>query len=388
MAQSKSETIEVLIVAGEASSALYAQRLLEYWKHSNLNIKAFGVGSREMEALGFEIVGRSEEMAVVGLVEVIKHYGLIRSVFLNLVELAKTRKPKVVLLLDYPDFNLRLAKVLKALGLNIVYYISPQVWAWRKSRIQQIKKYVDKMLVVLPFEKEFYLKNNVNVEFVGHPLLDEISPEFFDAGEMKMAREKFGIKQGEFCVGLMPGSRQSELSSHLTVQLEAAELLYRKNPSLKFALLVAPTFSIEKMKGQLPHYSLPLIFMKDNPMKMVSLVDAVICASGTATLVVGLLKKPMVVMYKMNPITAFMARHFVKGTAHFGLINLILGHRVATELFQSEASAVNLASELEKLIGDKNYYHEFEVELGKAHEMLGHRGATSRVAAALSEYLF
>lgn len=388
MAQSKNEPTEILIVAGEASSALYAQRLLEYWRSTNQNVHAFGVGSREMEALGFEIIGRSEEMAVVGLVEVLKHIGHIRSVFKQLVAETTKRKPKAILLLDYPDFNLRLAKALKSLGIPIVYYISPQIWAWRKSRIHQIKELVDKMLVVLPFEKEFYEKFGVKVEFVGHPLLDEINPQLFDLSARQIAREKFGLSSKDICIGLMPGSRKSELAHHLKTQIEAAEKLYQTHSNLKFALLVAPTFTIDQIKALLPASSLPLMLIKDEPMKMVSLVDAVICASGTATLVVGLMRKPMVVMYKMNPITAFWAKHFVKDTAHFGLINLILGGRVAPELFQEQANAQNIANEIEKVVGNKEKYQEVESQLGRASELLGRRGATVRVAEALKDFLF
>jgi lipid-A-disaccharide synthase len=385
--QLKSDSIDILIVAAEASSALYACRLLEYWQKSGLKVNAFGIGSRDMEALGFEIIGRSEEMAVVGVVEVVKHYGHIRTVYKKLLELAQQRRPKAVLLLDYPGFNLRLAKDLKQIGLKIVYYISPQIWAWHKSRIHEIRKYVDKMLVVLPFEEEFYRKQNVQVEFVGHPLLDEINPMLFDRAEHKTSREKFGIKSDDFCIGLMPGSRYSELTRHLKVQIETAEVLYEKHPGLKIMLLVAPTFSLAEIKAMLPPTHLPIILCKDEPMQMVSLVDAVLCASGTATLVVGLMKKPMVVMYKMNSFTAFLARHFVKGTAHFGLINLILGGRVVQEFFQGDANPKTMAEELEKIISDRNYYNEMQNKLASSHDLLGRKGATERVARALSEYL-
>jgi len=385
--QSTNDSIDILIVAAEASSALYACRLLEYWKKAGVNVRAFGIGSREMENLGVEIVGRSEELAVVGLFEVIKHAGEIRRVYNRLVELALERKPKAVLLLDYPGFNLRLAKKLKKQGLKIIYYISPQIWAWHKSRIHDIRKSVDKMLVVLPFEVDFYRGQNVEVEFVGHPLLDEINPQLFDEDEHRRSREKFGVGAGDFCVGLMPGSRYSELSRHLKVQVETAELLYDKNPRLKFMLLVAPNFSVDEIKAMLPQTHIPLILCKGEPMQMVSLVDAVLCASGTATLVVGLMKKPMVVMYKMNPMTAWLARHFVTGTAHFGLINLILNSRVVQEFFQGDANAQTMAAELQKIIDDKTYYNEIKSKLASSHELLGRKGATERVARALNTYL-
>lgn len=227
MAQSTNGDTEILIVAAEASSALYAQRLLEEWRAKDQHVKAFGIGSRAMESLGFEILGRSEELAVVGLTEVIRHYSEIKSVFEKIVSETSRRKPKIILLLDYPDFNLRLAKKLKSLNIPIVYYISPQVWAWRKSRIHTIKKLVDKMLVLLPFEKDFYKSNGVDVEFVGHPILDELSSKLFDATERNFARNRYGILPDDTWIGLMPGSRSSELKLHLDTQIEVAERLFR-----------------------------------------------------------------------------------------------------------------------------------------------------------------
>lgn len=212
------------------------------------------------------------------------------------------------------------------------------MWAWRKSRIHDIRKLVDKMLVLLPFEKDFYKQNGVDVEFVGHPLLDELKSELFNEEERQKERSKYGVLPDECWIGLMPGSRKSEIKHHLADQLSAAQILYSKNKKLKFALLVAPTFSNEDVQQLLPHYDVPLTLMQQDPLKMVSLVDIVLCASGTATLVVGLLKRPMVIMYKMNPVSAWFARLVVKGTAHFGLINLVLGKSVVPELFQGEAS--------------------------------------------------
>jgi lipid-A-disaccharide synthase len=383
----KDQPVEVLIVAAEPSSALYAQRLLEHWKKSGLKVKAFGIGSREMEALGFERLGKSEELAIVGLVEVIKHYPEIKSVFDSLISEASRRRPKAVLLLDYPDFNLRLAKKLKGLGLKVFYYISPTVWAWRKSRIKIIQKYVDKMLVLLPFEKDFYKENGVDVEFVGHPILDELSPALFDRAEINRGRSRYGVTAGEVWVGLKPGSRRSELKYHLDLQLKVAERMYAADRSLKFALLVAPNFSVDEMKKRLPQYDLPLTIMQDEPFKMVSLMDLVLCASGTATLVVGLMGKPMVIMYKVNAMTAFMLRFVIRADQTFGLINLILGRRVALELFQGAASEDRLFAEMLKLAQSSELRDQLSKELMEVHQKLGQKGATVRVASVLQPYL-
>lgn len=378
---------QVLVIAAETSSALYAQRLLELWKGQDVPIHAFGVGSQEMEALGFEIVGRSETMAVVGLQEVLKHYKHIKSVFDKLVKIAEERRPKFALLLDYPDFNLRLAAKLKKLNIPVIYYISPQVWAWRTSRVHKIKKIVDKMLVLFPFEKDFYQKFQVDVEFVGHPLLDELNEKIFDKNEVHQLRQRYGIDPQDYLVGLMPGSRLSELDHHLDTQLKTAEILYKNNPTLKFALLVAPNFSVNEIKEKLPDYRVPLLVIKEDPMKMVSLCDVVLCASGTATLLVGLVEKPMVIMYKMKVLTAWLAKRFVKSTPFFGMINLVLGKKVVSELFQEQASPEILSNELEALLLSPEKRMQMTTELKKAKDLLGHKGATDRVAKILEDFI-
>lgn len=378
---------DILIVAAEASSSLYAKRLLEYWKSQNIPVRAFGIGSREMEALGFECLGYSEDLAVVGLQEVIAHFGEIKDVFYKLIEEAKKRKPKAVLLLDYPDFNLRLAKKLKALGIPVVYYISPQVWAWRQSRVHTIKARVDKMLVLFPFEKDFYQKHGVDVEFVGHPLLDEIQDKYFDSQNVSMKRARFGIQPEDKLLALMPGSRKSELNHHLQLQLDTAEELLKTHPNLKIALFVAPTISMETMRTRLANLKIPVMLIQDEPFEMIQLADVVLCASGTATLMVGLLKKPMVIMYRMNPFTAMMAKMFVRATRYFGLINLVLDREAVKEYFQEKASVTNLSAEISRLLKDQSAYQKTVQDLGLAHRNLGEKGATVRVAKVLQPYL-
>ena len=376
----------VLIVAAEASSGLYAQRLLELWKSQGRDVHAFGIGTRAMEQLGFEILGRSEELAVVGLQEVIAHFPLIRRTFHSLVSEAAKRKPKFALLLDYPDFNLRLAKKLKALGVHVIYYVSPQIWAWRQSRVYEIKKVVDRMLVLFPFEKDFYNKFGVPADFVGHPLLDEISDRFFDPREFDDRRAKYGISHDEILLALMPGSRRSELKHHLEVQMQTAAALCEALPQLRVALFVAPTFQLREIRQMLPEFNFPLQLIQDEPFEMIRMADVVLCASGTATLMVGLLGKPMVVMYRMNPLTAFLAKRFVKHTAHFGMINLVLGDRKVPELFQEQASVDGLSQALLPFLKDADLRQKTSAELVKARYLLGDKGATQRVDQILQQY--
>ncbi|MGZ3772640.1 MAG: lipid-A-disaccharide synthase [Pseudobdellovibrionaceae bacterium] len=379
---------QILIVAAEASSVTYAQRILETWKSQGRKIHAFGVGSQEMEKLGFERLGKSEDMAVVGIVEVIKHYNDLKGVFDSLVAEAEKRKPKVALVLDYPDFNLRLAEKLHALGIPVVYYISPQVWAWRKGRVETIKKYCKKVFVLFPFEVPFYKEHGVPCEFVGHPLLDEMDDRLLmDREFLKNHRNQCGIRDDEIVLGLMPGSRHSELKQHFQIQLDTARILSKKYPNLKILILTAPTFSKEQMQEYLEDFRLPHILLKDEPFRMIHLVDMMLVASGTATLQVGLMKKPMVIMYKVKWLTWYLAKMIVHGTKYFGLVNLILGKEAVPERFQANANPRLLASLLERYITDAKYKSQVMEDLEHLYQHLGDKGATQRVVQALDEFL-
>ncbi|AHZ84050.1 lipid-A-disaccharide synthase [Bdellovibrio bacteriovorus] len=378
---------QVLIVAAEASSVTYAQRILEAWKAQGRKVHAFGVGSQDMEDIGFERLGKSEEMAVVGAAEIISAYSHLKSVFDSLVAEAEKRRPKVAIVMDYPEFNLMLAKKLHALGIPVVYYISPQVWAWRKGRVKTIKKYCKKVFVLFPFEVPFYEEHGVPVEFVGHPLLDELDERLIDDLEYrKNHRNQCGIRDSEIVLGLMPGSRRLEVKQHLDIQLDAARILSKKFPNLKVLILTAPTFTKEYMQDRLENFRLPYMLLKDEPFRMIHLVDMMLVASGTATLQVGLLKKPMVIMYKMKWLTGVFAKLFVRGTKYFGLVNLILNKEAVPELFQSEVTAENLAAELERYVLDKKYHDSVVSDLGQVRQYLGDKGATQRVVKALEEY--
>lgn len=379
---------QVLIVAAEASSVTYAQRILETWKRERRNVKAFGVGSQDMENLGFERLGKSEEMAVVGAAEIISQYSHLKGVFDKLVEEAEKRRPKVAVVMDYPEFNLMLAKKLHALGIPVVYYISPQVWAWRKGRVKTIKKYCQKVFVLFPFESSFYEEHGVPVEFVGHPLLDEMDDRLFEDVEYrKTHRNQCGISDSEIVLGLMPGSRRQELKQHFQIQLDTARILAKKYPNLKVVILTAPTFSKEQMQDYLEDFRLPYILLKDEPFRMIHLVDMMLVASGTATLQVGLLKKPMVIMYKMKWLTGIFAKAFVRGTRYYGLVNLILNKEAVPERFQEDVTPEKLAVLLDRYISEPAYKEEVIKDLGLLRQHLGDKGATRRVVQALDEYL-
>lgn len=378
---------QVMIVAAEASSSLFAQRLLEHWKKEKPNLKAFGVGSADMEALGFERLGKSEDMAVVGAAEIIEAYGRLREVFDRLVSEAEKRRPSVVVVMDYPEFNLMLSKKIHALGIPVVYYVSPQVWAWRKGRVKTIKKYCQKVLLLFNFEVPFYEEKQVPYEFVGHPVLDEIDPKYFTEEYRKIHRQKCGIAGDEIVIGLMPGSRRLELKMHLDIQLEVARRLYKEYPKIKVLIMCAPTVDKEALQEKLVDVRFPFILQKDNPPEMIHLADYVLAASGTATLMVALLEKPMVIMYRMKWLTGIIAKVFVRGVRFFGLPNLILGKEVIPERWQGGANADELFRLMKRYLDDEKYRTEIDQELKSIKSHLGDKGATLRAARALEPFL-
>ena len=376
---------QVLIVAGEASSALYATRLLEHWRGQGRRVHGFGVGSQAMVDLGFEALGRSENMAVVGIQEVLAHYKEIKATFNELLLEAKRRRPRFALLLDYPDFNLRLAKQLKAMGIRVIYYISPQLWAWRKGRIRQVQDYVDKMLVVFPFEVEFYKQYGVDVSFVGHPLLDELEDSLFDPQARAQERACLGWSAETTVIGLMPGSRRSEIQHHLETQIATAHSVRAMAPHVQFALLVAPGLRKEDLERQLAGEGLPITLLNADPFTMIRLMDIILTASGTATLMVGLMRVPMVIMYKMNRLSAWLARRLV-GMKYFGMVNLVLGREVVPERFQESATPEELSQLLVDWVQDDQARVKVSQDLGHLREALGHQGATVRVAELLEAF--
>ncbi|MEY4617144.1 MAG: lipid disaccharide synthase [Pseudomonadota bacterium] len=374
----------ILMIAAEASSVLYAEQLIRYWSSQGQSHQYFGVGSQSMERLGFHCLGYAESMAVMGFSEVLKHYSDIKNIFNKTLAAIDQEKPDVAVLLDYPGFNLRLSKELHERNIPVIYYISPQIWAWKKKRVYQVKAYVTKMLVVFPFEVDFYKQYDVPVEYVGHPLLDELNPEYLDPTLLLAKRGRLGIQPQHKVLGLMPGSRKQEIERHLQVQLNVAEELTKKHPDLKVLLLVAPTLSKDYIQDQLENLKCPVVLLQDEPFKMIYLTDAILAASGTATLMVGLLEKPMVIMYKMSWLSALIGRLVVKG--FFGLVNLLAKREIVPEVFQEKATPGVLTPLVERALYDDNYRRLVVEDLKALKQSLGTSGVTPRVAKAIETY--
>jgi lipid-A-disaccharide synthase len=362
----------ILIIAAEDSSCIYATQFLSHWHdlYGRSSAHFWGVGSEAMVSLGFEALYGPKEMAVVGLTEVVKHYSRLKSYLDRIQKRCEEQKPSFVLLLDYAEFNLKLAKHCHGLGLKVIYWIPPQVWAWRSHRVKQIKACVHKVIPVFPFEVSFFEKHGVSCSYFGHPLMDSLQETFFDPQERQWRRSRYGLSPQTCVIGLMPGSRQSELDQNFSVILEAAHLLHRKNPQTLFLVSVAPSLEIEEIKARLEGSSVPLIVQKKQPEECLDLMDFVIVASGTASLLVGLLEKPMVIVYKMSPLTGWILKKIVKGISYFGLPNLIMNREIVPELFQKEVQAQRIADKIQVWIDDPQSKHQVEKDLRALKEKL------------------
>ncbi len=365
----------VMIVAGEASGDIYGAGLVRAVQATDPAFSFFGIGGPRMREAGCETLVDSADMAVVGLVEVLKHFDVIAAAFLKLKKILLETPPDLLILIDYPGFNLRLAKVAKKAGVKVLYYISPQIWAWRQGRVKKIKRLVDHMAVILPFEAPFYQQAGVPVSFVGHPMADLV--------EVSLTREQaatsFGLDPSRQVVGLFPGSRRSEVSRLLPVILGAAGLLKQRFPTIQFVLPLASTLSDDDLVPWLEGCDLPITVTRERIHDLMRACDAVISVSGTVTLEVALVGTPLVIIYKLSPITFQLAKRLVK-VEHIGLCNIVAGETVAPELIQDDASPERIAAAIVNLLTDNAQSSAIRARLAHVRERLGGGGADQRMA--------
>ena len=374
----------LLLVAGEASGDLYGSRLMQALRERDPSLTFSGIGGERMREAGAALFADSRELAVVGLVEVLSHLQPIRAAYREARRILRQEPPDLALLIDYPDFNLRLARAARQAGVPVVYFISPQVWAWRKSRIGLIARCVDLMLVVLPFETELYRARGVPVRFVGHPLLD-ILPSPMQAIE---ARRALGLDPEARVIGLLPGSRRGEVAAHLPVMLEAARGLRRRIGEFVGLLPVASTLRPADLAGflsagpELPEIRL----IEGRPWEALGAMDAAMIKSGTATLEAALMGVPMIIVYRTSPLTYALAS-LLADVPHVGLVNLVAEKRLAPELVQGDFQAERLAEATAALLSDRPRREAMRREMIALRERLGERGCFARSAEAILEIL-
>lgn len=366
---------EILIVAGEASADLHASRALEELRRLRPGVHAFGVGGPRLREAGLEALAPAEDISVMGLAEVLPRIPRILGILRTLARAAAERRPKAALLVDLPDFNLRLAKKLKALGVPVVYYVSPTIWAWRRGRARKIAKVVDRMLCILPFEERFYEGTGVSARFVGHPFAERPLP-----AAPERYREDLGLAPGRTTVALVPGSRPSELKRLFPVMLEAAERIRAVRPDAQFVVPVAPTLARADLAPYLAeHRTVEVKLVDGHTEEVVGASDAALVKSGTSTLETALMLRPMVVVYKLSWLTYLVGRLLVR-IAHFALVNILAGRGLVPELLQRDASPERMAAEIERLLGDRAARDAQLEGLRAVRASLGEPGAARRVA--------
>ncbi|NVN98243.1 MAG: lipid-A-disaccharide synthase [Geobacteraceae bacterium] len=364
-----------MIVAGEVSGDMYGARVVEEAHRIDSTVRFFGIGGEKMRAASVETFVDSKEMAVMGLFEVLGHFGTIYRAFRLMERLLKSEKPELLILIDYPGFNIRLAKVAKKAGIKILYYITPQVWAWHTSRVKKIAHLVDHAAVIFPFEVSFFAKEGLPVTFVGHPLLEMAKASM----TLAAARYEFGLDSGLRTVGLFPGSRKSEINSLLPVILESAKILQAKFSDLQFILPAAQSVDRSVVDAMILESGLKVSVVTGKSYDVMQTCDVVIAASGTVTMEIALFGVPMVIVYKANPITFAIGIRLLK-VDHVGICNIVAGERVVPELLQHDAEPHKIASEISRYLDDSVYAQTVRGKLLKVRESLGEIGAPRRVA--------
>ena len=368
-----------MIVAGEASGDMRAAGLARALKTLDPSLRLSGIGGEYMRRAGVECFTDITELAVIGIAEVVKNLSRIKKVFDQTLKQIDITHPDCVILVDYPGFNLRLARAIKKRGIKVIYFISPQVWAWREKRVTQIKKLVDRMIVLFPFEQNIYSKYGMKVDYVGHPLVDEI---IVDKDKTEVLKS-IGLSAGKTTIGLMPGSRAKEVERHLPCMLEAAQKLFEKNHEYQFMLLRAssiPLKLIESIVGNPKH--IPIKIYDGPTYDGINAMDVGLVASGTATLETALLKKPMVIIYKTSWLTYGLAKSLIK-IPYIGLVNIVAGKKIAEELIQNDATADNIASAIEAALRNPQIIDE----LAALKTSLGGPGASLRAARVVLDNL-
>ena len=380
---------DILIVAGEASADRYGARLVERLRAmpGGDGLSFFGTGGDRMSGAGVRLLGHVRDLAHIGPKEAMAHLWAYYETFKQLGSESIRRRPAVALLLDFPEFNLRLAKKLKRAGIPVVYYISPQLWAWRRDRIRSIQRYVDKMLVILPFEEEFYRRHGVRAEFVGHPILEEFRPDYDRCGFLT----RLGLDPSINTIALLPGSRRKEVHYILPEFARAAGLI-RSQTGAQCLISVAPTISMGHirevlsgiMPGGLEEHGFRLVTADSRD--ILANCDFAMVKSGTSTLEAALVGTPFLIAYKLSAISWAVGNRLIN-TPFKGLVNLIAGEEVVPEFMQDEATAEALSAKAIEFLRRPEKASALRSRLGEIRQKLSSRCATESVAAAVSNYL-
>ncbi len=371
-----------MVSAGEASGDMHAALALQALREMQIEFSSFGLGGNKLQAEGMELLLHCKELSVIGIFEVlIQYHQLLKKLnFLrkNLLE----RKPDLLIIVDYPDFNLKLAETAKKVGIPVLFYISPQVWAWREKRVNRIGSLVSMMAVIFPFEVPFYEKANVPVNYVGHPLVDEAYSRLDTAA----ARDDFDVGNGRPVLAILPGSRNGEVKRILPTMLATLDELLTHQPNLDVLLPQAATLESKLLEELLVEHKLKIKVIKGRSYEIMQAADVVMTASGTATLETALIGTPMVIVYKVNPVSYAIMSRMIR-IENIGLVNIVAGKRIVQEFVQNNTSPKNISKELKRLLTDKRYAQQMRDNLKVVKDKMGDGGASNNVAKLIQRML-
>lgn len=369
----------ILIIAGEASGDIHAANLITALKGLSGNLFFFGIGGARMDASGVNLVERMEKLSIIGVSEVFQKIIHVRRAYKKIVDRARGLSPDVAILVDYPGFNLLVAKALKKMGIPVIYYITPQVWAWGKRRIHRIKKYVDKAIVIFKFEEVLFRKYGIDATFVGHPILDK---KVFSKPPDK---KSLNLDEKKPTIALLPGSRESEVKNMLPVMIKASRLLLRQKDA-QFVLLKSSGVDEDIYGKILKEQNFRAPSVKDDTYCCLGLSDFVFTSSGTATLESAIMERPMLITYKTSFLTAILFKIFAK-IRFIGLVNIIAGRMVSPEILQYDATPERLAAQILSIVSSREKMDEQINSLRQVKSSLGTPGASLRAARIINDLL-
>ncbi len=365
----------VMILAGEASGDAHAAEFVEQLKILQPDIRLSGMGSREMRRAGVDVFFDSSIIAVVGLVEVLRHWGDIKKAMAIVRQRLEQTRPDLLVLVDYPEFNLKMARHARELGTKVLFYISPQVWAWRPKRIHKIGRLIDHMAVIFKFERRYYENAGIPVSFVGHPLVDKVQV----SADRDALRAKLGIAAADRVIGLFPGSRHSEISRLLPLMFATADLMRKRDPQIRFLLPVASTLDFDAISLQCASKDLDIIVSQGDIYEAISCCDAIVSCSGTVTLEIGLLGVPMCIVYRMSGLSYSIMKRLIT-IPHIGLANIVADGAVVREFLQQQANPAAVSVELFELLENSEYRAQIKSGLERVRENLGAGGGARKMA--------
>ncbi len=373
---------KILLVAGEVSGDLHGAHLVEALQRIEPGIQFFGVGGEGLERRGMKLLYPAHSLSVVGITEVFVKLKTILNALRGLKRSLESEKPDLIILIDFPEFNLRLAKIARRRRIPVAYYISPQIWAWRPQRVKLIARVVKKMIVLFPFEVPLYEAAGVDVEWVGHPLLDIVKPTL----PKEQAIREFGLDSKRRVVGLLPGSRVHEIERLLPPLLASADLLQKEIPDLQFVIPLAPGISKTILSSQMKNISFPVKVVEGFTYDVMNLSELLITASGTATLEGAILRKPMIIIYKVSLLSYWVGKALIR-VDHIGLVNLVAEKGIAPELIQKDVNPEKIADEASRILRDPILSRKMAESMDQVRQKLGEPGAAQRAAQIIISLL-